>query len=245
MLTDPRWLEPTWDAPRGVFALQTRRGRGTGWGFNLADHVGAPSVEVAANRVQLRERLGDGVRIGWLRQVHGCRVVTLPGGEGAEADAIISREPGMYCAVLTADCLPVLLADRDGTVVAAAHAGWRGLAAGVLEATVAAMDVPPDRLCVWLGPRIGPRHFVVGPEVAEAFRQTQADADSAFLSVPGSDRFLADLGQLARLRLARLGVNSLQDSRLCTVEGAQDYFSYRRERVCGRMASLIGLLPDA
>jgi polyphenol oxidase len=238
-----RWQVPAWSLPPGIEALQTERGQPDGWGFNLAQHVGAPADEVAAHRARLLAQLPPGARIGWLRQVHGTRVVELPQGDGAEADAVIAREPGWYCAVLTADCLPVLFADAEGTAVAAAHAGWRGLAAGVLEATVAAMAVPPARLRVWLGPRIGPEAFEVGPEVLEAFQGRLPQAAAAFRPLAGSDRLMADLGSLAQQVLEGLGVTAICDSGLCTVKDPRRWYSYRRDGVCGRMASLIGRRP--
>lgn len=233
------WHRPDWALPPGVEAVQTERGRTAGWGFNLAAHVGAPAAEVAANRDALLAQRPPGSRIGWLRQVHGAQVVELPEGEGAEADAAISRRPGHYCAVLTADCLPVLFASANGRTVAAAHAGWRGLAAGVLEATVAALAVPPPQLRVWLGPRIGPRHFEVGPEVRAALLCGAPAAAAAFRPRAGSDRLLADLGTLARQRLARLGIAAVTDCGSCTFEDAERWYSFRREGRCGRMASLI------
>lgn len=238
-----RWRVPGWALPAGVEALQTDRGTAQGWGFNLAQHVGAPAADVAAHRASVQAQLPPGARIGWLRQVHGTRVVELPQGDGAEADAVIAREPGWYCAVLTADCLPVLFSDTGGTVVAAAHAGWRGLAAGVLEATVAAMAVPPERLRVWLGPRIGAEVFEVGPEVRDAFQRRLPQAAVAFRPRAGSDRLLADLGGLARQVLEGLGVTAIHDSAWCTAKDPRRWYSYRRDGVCGRMASLIGRPP--
>ncbi|WP_436233291.1 peptidoglycan editing factor PgeF [Flagellatimonas centrodinii] len=234
---------PVWSLPSGVGALQTRRGTDQGFGFNLADHVGAPVAAVAANRAALLRALPEVRRITWLRQVHGTRVVSLPASGCPEADAAVSRVPGEACAVLTADCLPVLLCDRDATVVAAAHAGWRGLAAGVLEHVVAAMQVDPAALRVWLGPAIGPRAFEVGPEVRAAFIAADGDASACFEPSLRPGRWMADLPGLARRRLRVLGVDAVAGGAHCTFEESAQWFSYRRQTDCGRMASLIWLRP--
>ena len=215
-------------------------------GLNLGDHVGDAPEAVAANRRALREAAelpGEPV---WLRQVHGIRVVDLDrdgNGDGdiatpPEADAVVTRRPGRVCAILTADCLPVLFAADGGEAVGAAHAGWRGLAAGVLEAAVRALGVPPSRVAAWIGPGISGRHYEVGAEVREALLGADAKAHAAFAPSPGG-RFLADLPALARRRLEAQGVGRVYASRDCTYTDANHYFSHRRDGQCGRQASLI------
>lgn len=237
------FIVPDWPAPRGVRALATTRKSGVShapWhSFNLGDHVGDDPQAVAANRARLhRELPAEPV---WLRQVHGTRCVDAAAvAPGVEADASFTRERGVVCAVLTADCLPVLLCDERATVVGVAHAGWRGLAAGVIEATVAAMGEPGDRLLAWLGPAIGPRAFEVGGEVRDQFIAHDAQAANAF--VPGAnDKWLCDIHELARQRLQALGTRRLTSAEFCTLRGADQFFSYRRDGVTGRMASLIWL----
>ena len=174
----------------------------------------------------------------------------IPEGEGVlipTADASVARAPGRVCAVLTADCLPVLFCDAAGTVVAAAHAGWRGLAGSVLERTVEAMRVPPGEVMAWLGAAIGPDSFEVGPEVREAFIEHDPLAATAFRpALPGTldeapHKWLADIYALARLRLARIGVSRVYGGGLCTLRDAERFYSFRRGRKTGRMASLIWL----
>jgi YfiH family protein len=206
--------------------------------LNLGDHVGDAPDRVAVNRGRLREHLP--AEPCWLKQVHSARIV--PAATGVpEADAAFSRQPHTVCAVLTADCLPVLLCDRAGSVVAAAHAGWRGLADGVLEASVAAMQTPPDELLIWLGAAIGPAAFEVGDDVREAFMAQHAETTVAF--VPHRGKWLADLYQLARIRLAHMGVHAVYGGGRCTFSEAGTFFSYRRDGVTGRMASLIWIEP--
>jgi hypothetical protein len=209
--------------------------------LNLGDHVGDDQAHVAANRARLREQLP--AEPGWLRQVHSARVVELGREANPEADAAFTRQAGQVCAVLTADCLPVLFCDRAGSVVAAAHAGWRGLAGGVLEATVAAMRVPPGEILAWMGAAIGPQAFEVGSEVREIFVGQHAEADKAFLQHPASapGKWLADIYQLARIRLERAGVQAIYGGGRCTFTEADCFYSYRRDGVTGRMASLIWL----
>ena len=205
--------------------------------LNLGGHVGDDLAAVTENRRRLAEAAGLRREPAWLNQVHGCTVVAA--GEPATADACWTETPDVPCAVMTADCLPVLFADRDGRCVAAAHAGWRGLAAGVLEATVAAMPVPPQRLMAWLGPAIGPGAFQVGDEVRAAFVAQAAEDAQAF--VPDGPRWRADLFALARARLRRCGVASMYGGGLCTVGDGGRFFSHRRDGVSGRFASLIQL----
>ena len=236
-------LVPDWPAPANVRALQTLRSGGASqppWqSLNLGDHVGDDPARVAANRALLRQQLpGDPL---WLQQVHGIVTVNAENTPiFSPADAAFSRKPGQVCAVMTADCLPVLFCDQAGTVVAAAHAGWRGLLAGVLEQTIAQVSVPAIEILAWLGPAIGPRCFEVGDEVRAAFVARDAVAAQAF--VPhGKAKWLADIYQLARQRLNQAGVFAISGGDACTVSEPQRYFSYRRDGVTGRMASLIWL----
>ena len=236
-------IQPDWPAPARVKSLMTTRSGGSSqapWtSLNLGDHVGDDPLNVTANRARLRRQLPAGP--GWLRQVHSARVVELGREPNPEADASFTRESGQVCAVLTADCLPVLLCDRAGSVVAAAHAGWRGLAGGVLEATVAAMQVPPEGILAWMGAAIGPQAFEVGDEVREAFVAQHPQAVAAFVSQPTPGKWLADIYHLARIRLAHAGVQAIHGGGRCTFSEADSFFSYRRDGVTGRMAALIWL----
>jgi YfiH family protein len=241
----PDLIVPDWPAPANVRALQTTRTGGVSrapWdGFNLGDHVGDDPQAVATNRARLRAVLP--AEPAWLRQVHGIVAVDTAraGKTEPEADAAFAREPGSVCAVLTADCLPVLFCDRAGTVVAAAHAGWRGLLAGVLENTVAALGKPPAEIVAWFGPAIGPSAFEVGPEVRAAFTGSDPGASAAF--APGrADRWWCDLPLLARRRLAAAGVKAVFGGDACTASDPERFFSYRRDGVTGRMASLVWLV---
>ncbi|MBI2305704.1 MAG: peptidoglycan editing factor PgeF [Rhodocyclales bacterium] len=239
---DGAWFVPDWPLPPGVRALQTTRCGGVSgapWAsFNLGDHVGDAPAAVAANRARLGAALP--APLTWLAQVHGVAVAMLDEQPAAVpvADAAVARGAGKVCAVMTADCLPLLLCDRRGSVVAAAHAGWRGLVAGVIEATVAAMRVPAAELSAWLGPAIGPAAFEVGGEVRDAFVAHDAGAAVAFTRGRG-DRWFADLPLLARRRLATLGVGAVCGGDECTYRQADRYFSYRRDGVTGRMATLV------
>lgn len=242
------WIEPDWPAPPLVrAACTTRRGgvsRGPYASWNLGDHVGDDPQAVAANRARLRERLGLPAEPRWLRQVHGCVVAESPvGPDVCEADAAVAFGPGQVCAVLTADCLPLLFCDRAATRVAAVHAGWRGLAAGVIEAAVARLAVAPEELLCWLGPAIGRDAFEVGEEVRHAFNaQGPSGAEAAFRPSSGG-RWLADLYALAELRLRALGVPRVWGGGLCTYTDAERFFSYRRDGTTGRMASLVWIEP--
>lgn len=236
-------IVPDWPASARVKSLMTTRGGGVSqapWdSLNLGDHVGDDPAHVAANRARLREQLP--AEPGWLRQVHSARVVELGRDSEREADASLTRQPGQVCAVLTADCLPVLFCDRAGSVVAATHAGWRGLANGVLEATAVAMQTPPGDILAWMGAAIGPQAFEVGEDVREAFVDRHPEAAAAFApqTVPG--KWLADIYQLARIRLNRIGVQAVYGGGRCTFNESETFYSYRREGVTGRMASLIWL----
>jgi YfiH family protein len=248
------WIEPDWPAPAGVRALSTHRTGGASVtpyaSLNLGDHVGDVAATVAANRRHLAADAELPAAPAWLRQVHGIAVADLDappdpegGGAGAEgpaADASYSRRPGKVCAILAADCLPILLTADTWGLVAAAHAGWRGLAGGVIEATVRALSVPPERLMAWLGPAIGPHHFEVGGEVREALLTGDPGAASAF-TANERGRFMADLYALAKRRLAALGVARIYGGGECTFAAADRYFSHRRDGMTGRQATLIWL----
>jgi len=268
-----QWLVPDWPgAPANIgFVCTTRRGgvspepygagpqaiATTGGGLNLGVHVGDEPSNVAFNRAILRGRLPT--EPAWLSQVHGAAVVRadrLGRGSVPEADASIAAMPGAVCAIQTADCLPVLFTNRAGTVVGAAHAGWRGLAGGVLEATVEAMRAESgagaegNEIIAWLGPAIGPQEFEVGQDVLDAFLAGAAEAGegvageaavhAAFVARPGQPgKYLADIYALARLALERVGVTDVSGGDLCTVTDASRFYSYRRDKVTGRQATLI------
>jgi polyphenol oxidase len=240
------WFRADWPAPRGVRAVSTQRGDAQNGAnkapygcFNLGDHVGDDPVAVAENRRRLKAAAGLPSEPAWLSQVHGVGVADLdsPAAPGP-ADAAIARGSAKVCAILTADCLPIVFATGSGDTVAAAHAGWRGLAAGVIEATVRAMGVPPGSLMVWLGPAIGPKHFEVGTEVRDAFLESDPEAGEAF-EPNARGRFMADLGLLARRRLQGLGVSRIYGGGECTFTRADRYYSHRRDGITGRQATLI------
>ena len=236
-------LIPEWPAPKNVKALQTTRLGGVSGApydsLNLGDHVGDAPLAVERNRMLLEPLLPS--EPVWLKQVHGVAVADAAQATcWPEADACVSAHPGAVCVVMTADCLPVLLCDQKGSVVGAAHAGWRGLCDGVIEQTVQAMKVPPATLMAWLGPAIGAQAFEVGDEVRAAFVARQPDAVAAFVQgAPG--KWLADIYQLAHLRLNALGITRIYGGRLCTYTDRARFFSYRRDGVTGRMGTFIWL----
>ena len=238
-----------WSAPPQVRAAFTLRKGGVSaapWAtLNLGSHVGDAADAVDENRRRVAAALALPAAPHWLQQVHGIKVLdadAMPDGAAAAtpADAAVSRAPGRVLAILVADCMPVLLAALDGTVIGAAHAGWRGLAAGVLEATIAAMRVPAGQLCAWLGPAIGPRHFEVGAEVRAQFLAADPEATAAF-SANERGRWQCDLAWLARRRLQRVGLTRIAGARLCTYAEATRCYSYRRDGRTGRMAALLWL----
>ncbi len=240
-----QWLTPQWPAPPAVCALSTQRGGGVSAApyatLNLGDHVGDLSAAVAENRRRLRIAADLPAEPRWLAQVHGIRVADLDvGGSTASADGAHTRRPGRICAILRADCLPLLFAAESGEAVAAAHAGWRGLAGGVIEATVRALALDPGTLLAWLGPAIGPRHFEIGPEVREELLRGDGGAEAAF-TPNARGRFMADLQALARRRLARLGIERIYGGGECTFSHPDKYFSHRRDGRTGRQATLIWL----
>jgi YfiH family protein len=258
------WLLPDWPAPPRVRSLITSRDGGVSRApyasLNLGAHVGDDPFAVAENRRRLAGHLPASPC--WLEQVHGTTLVDAAGLAAAEvpvADGAFVRAPGVVCAVMTADCLPVLLCDQSGSVVAALHAGWRGLQAGILERAVEALGVPGVRLLAYLGPAIGPQAFEVGDEVRRAFVDAHQEAAAAFLPVqqdwpaqnvaaaggPATQqpepKWLADIYLLARKSLRRAGVDAIYGGGACTLREAERFFSYRRDRVTGRMAALIWL----
>ena len=241
---------PNWPVPQGVCSLMTTRQGGVSRepfaSFNLGDHVGDDPQCVQANRAQLSALLKTAPV--WLNQVHGTQVVDAASAKPSDlppaADASFSRQPGVGCVIMTADCLPVLFCDEAVQVVAAAHAGWRGLLAGVLEATVAAMGVAPPTVMAYLGPAIGPQAFEVGEEVRSAFVAHDEKAALAFKPLVAG-KWLADIYLLARQRLSRQGVERVFGGNFCTVSDSARFFSYRRDGQTGRMASLIRIRQEA
>jgi len=250
---DTRWIVPGWPAPRRVHGFVTTRAGGVSTGeyasLNLGRSSGDDPERVARNRALVREHLP--AEPTWLVQVHGTNVVRAASfriqsdrtGEyqiprPPQADECFADAPGQVCAVLTADCMPVFFCDHAGTRVAVAHAGWRGMSAGVLENTVRAMGVDPAHVMAWLGPAIGPDAFEVGPEVREAFLAGDPGADAAFR--PGKPgKYMADLYELARRRLRATGVTELHGGGFCTYTDAARFFSYRRSAQSGRMGAFI------
>ena len=235
-------LRAAWPAVARVHAFTTlRHGAGVSQPpfdrFNLGTRCGDDAEAVARNRRELAERFALPGPPRWLRQVHGTAVAVEPGGDEPEADAAVTRTPGTVLAILTADCLPVVLAAADGSEVAAAHAGWRGLAAGVLEATLGAMRTPPARVQAWLGPAAGPQAYEVGAEVFDAFVARDPRAEAAFVATrPGHWR--VDLYALARMRLAAAGVTAIAGGDRCTISEPSAFYSHRRDQRTGRMATL-------
>jgi polyphenol oxidase len=247
---DADFLFPDWPAPAGVRAAVTlRTGPGTSLApfasFNLGLRSGDDENTVRDNRTRLAHALALPSTPRWLAQVHGVAVARLDGvatGDEPVADAAVTSTPGTVLAILTADCLPVLFAARDGSEVAAAHAGWRGLAGGVLEATVAAMRTPACDLIAWLGPAAGPQAYEIGADVRAAFVADDPAADGAFVATrPGHWRI--DLYALARRRLAAAGVAAVSGGGLCTITDAARFYSYRRDGRTGRLASLVWMSP--
>jgi YfiH family protein len=239
------WITPDWPVPAHVRVLSTLRAGGVSAGcyasLNLAAHVGDGPAAVAANRLLLREAAHLPAEPWWLEQVHGTEVVLHEGAATPpRADAAVAFQPGRVCVVMTADCLPVVIADRRGTRVATAHAGWRGLAAGVLEATLAALDAPARELHAWLGPAIGAAAFEVGGEVRAAFLARLPGCEGCFVA-NAQGRFQADLYGLARCVLEGAGVAEVHGGGWCTHQDADRFFSFRRDGVTGRQATLAWL----
>lgn len=237
---------PDWDVPARVRALVTTRAGGVSGGAHASLNLGLRCGDEVGAVLENRRRLSALLPASpvWLRQVHGCGVLpATPAHAGRaelEADASVTTLPRTVCAVLVADCMPVFLADERGEAVGLAHAGWRGLSAGVIEATVAAFPCAPARLVAWLGPAIGPQSYEVGDEVRAAFVSQDIQATGAFVPTrPG--HWLADLYLLARRRLSRCGVERVSGGTFCTYSEPERFFSFRRDRVTGRMAALAWL----
>ncbi|WP_459623647.1 purine nucleoside phosphorylase YfiH [Dickeya oryzae] len=239
-------LIPDWPAPARVWACSTTRLGGVSSApydsLNLGNHVGDSPLHVQDNRQRLLATAGLPVMPHWLQQVHGTQVINLDqvSSDSLTGDAAYTTRQDRVCAVMTADCLPVLFCSANGDEVAAAHAGWRGLQAGVLEETLRHFHARPADILAWMGPAIGPQQFEVGGEVREAFLQVDPIADCAF--VPRNGKFLADIYQLARLRLEAAGVTQVFGGEYCTVSDSGRFFSYRRDGMTGRMATLIWLI---
>lgn len=237
---------PDWPAPASVKACSTTRHGGISEfpydSLNLGTHVGDIAATVITNRQRLVEQGQLPQMPVWLEQVHGTRVLHLDGSaiSDVQADAVYSRVTGQVCAVMTADCLPVLFCSLAGDEVAAAHAGWRGLCAGVLEQTMAQFNAAPSSIIAWLGPAIGPQQFEVGEEVKQAFIDIDTQAAAAF--IPAGTKYLADIYLLARQRLQAVGIHAIYGGDHCTVSEKQQFFSYRRDGITGRMASLVWLI---
>ena len=235
-----RWIEPDWPAPPNIRAASSMRGGGVSNGpyasLNLGTHVGDAPGSVAENRARLTVSLGLPSEPVWLEQVHGDRTVQADFASNPQADAAWTSAHCVVCAVMTADCLPVLLCGQDGAAVAAVHAGWRGLLGGIIQSAVAAMGAR-DPLA-WLGPAIGPEAFEVGGDVREAFMNQSAGYAPAFRQT-GEKTWLADIYHLGRIVLHQAGVTGVYGGNWCTFTQPDDFFSYRRDRDTGRMASLI------
>ncbi len=237
-------ITPEWPAPKNVRALQTTRAGGVSAApydtLNLGDHVGDDPMHVAQNRQRLASILPS--EPVWLKQVHGVQVANADiGACSIEADAAVATQKNSVCVVMTADCLPILLCDNAGTVVAAVHAGWRSLCDGIVERTIAAMKVDPHTLIAWLGPAISQPAFEVGEEVRAAFIAKSAEAEEAFAPGHAPGKWQADLYLLARQRLHAAGVRQAFGGGLCTHREPQRFFSYRRDGATGRMGTFIWL----
>jgi YfiH family protein len=249
-MTSSDWIRPDWPVPPGVKAIISTRAGGTSTGaygapnrdgMNLGLGCGDDAATVAANRARLREMLPGEPR--WLRQVHGSRVVDAAAVDGTvEADAAVTDQPGTVAVVMVADCMPVLLADERGRCVGVAHAGWRGLAAGILQATVRTMrerlGEADARLIAYLGPAIGPDHFEVGGDVLQAMTSGLEGGAAAFVPA-GAGKYRADLFALGRMALAAAGVDAVFGGGICTVCDPERFYSYRRDRITGRHAALV------
>ena len=243
------WVVPDWPAPKNVKALFTTRNGGVSGNrdktyatLNLGSHVNDDLSDVEKNRLLLNKYLPSTPK--WLEQVHGTTLLCMDNEmTSLQGDAAISRKHGIVCAVMVADCLPVYLCDSEGTTVAVVHAGWRGLAAGIIEKTVAEMGNSQTEIMAWLGPAIGPNCFEVGEEVREVFVNYDSQSYAAFTQQPGeaNDKWLADIFQLAYLRLTKAGVTKIFGGGVCTYSDPSRFFSYRRDGKTGRMAALIWL----
>jgi len=245
-MTNLTFIKPNWPAPPNVKALQTTRKGGISQGpytsLNLGEHVKDDPLAVAHNRQSLSPYLPS--EPVWVNQVHGIQVIdAAKSGCLEDADGVFATQADVVCVTMTADCLPILLCDKAGTVVAAVHAGWRGLCDGVIEAAIAKMSANPEDILAWLGPAIGPNAFEVGDDVREQFIQKDAQAVSAFK--PHGDKWLGDIYTIAKQRLVSAGVKAIYggsvNEEFCTYSDEDRFFSFRRDNVTGRMASLIWL----
>jgi YfiH family protein len=239
------WIIPDWPAPPNVQARVTTRLSGySQWpydSFNLADHVGDDPIAVAANRELLKQALQLPAEPLWLQQVHGVNIVDASVAPiGCIADASYTMQPANICTVMTADCLPVLFCDRDGTKIAVAHAGWRGLSAGILENTLNTLKLRPNNVLVWLGPAIAQQSFEVDREVCDTFVGFLPQAVAAFTPTR-PNHWIADLYLLARQRLNHSGITAIYGGEHCTYTDVRRFYSYRRDKRTGRIASLIWL----
>lgn len=242
-----RFITPDWPAPDSVQTASTMRRDGYSTGhwdsFNLGQHVGDQDGRVVANRRLLRDSLQLPVEPVWLQQVHGTEVfyADSPTVDIPVADAVWTDKPDVVLSIMTADCLPVLFTSKSGDCIAAVHAGWRGLASGILQKTVTTLPVPANQLMAWMGPAIGPAHFEVGEDVLQAFISIDPAHSSAFTESPTDPgKYLADLFSLARAVLVQVGVANVYGGGVCTYSDAGDFFSYRRDGAeTGRMATLI------
>ena len=239
------FITPDWPAPANIHAAMTTRVGGVSLSpyvsLNLGDHVGDASQAVAQNRAIVAQQLKLPSQAIWLNQSHSTTAIkaATTSTRACEGDASYSQERGVVCAVMTADCLPLLICNLDGTEVAAIHAGWRGLFGGVIEATVTKLETKPGQLMVWLGAAIGPDQFEVGAEVRQQFIAEDSRSENAFRPSSREEHWFADIYRLARIRLKRLGINTIYGGGLCTYSDSETFFSYRRDGVTGRMASLI------
>ncbi len=246
------WIIPDWPSPKNVNAIFTTRKssidhnvNGIYTGLNLADYVNDDPVIVLQNRTYLRQYLPDNPR--WLTQVHGSKPIWVDSDcEVLEGDAAMSRRSGVVCAVLVADCLPILLCDTAGSVVGVVHAGWRGLVRGIIENTVKEMRKfsQSDQMIAWLGPAIGPGHFEVGDEVRSMFIENDSQAVNAFTSGNKKGKWYANLFNLARQRLTNIGIYRIYGGDICTFSDPERFYSYRRDGITGRMACLLWIEND-
>jgi len=242
------FITPDWPAPESIRAVSTTRRGGRSSapyrGLNLATHVGDSDSDVEYNRKQLDQTLALPAKPNWLQQVHG---IDIANGTSAVqppvADGAFSSSPGEVLAVMTADCLPLLMCNKQGTEIAAVHAGWRGLLGGVIESALARFTLPADELLIWLGPAIGADSFEVGDEVRAQFLEVDEATRVAFRATQNG-RWLADIYQLARIRLQKQGITAIYGGEYCTVSDVERFYSYRRDGVTGRMASLIWMIPE-
>lgn len=237
------FIYPDWPAPDNIKAFTTTRQGGVSFSpydaFNLGDHVADSPADVQKNRDILITMAGLPSQPKWLTQVHGTRVIDSQHWQtGEEADAIFCQQPDDVCAILTADCLPVLLCNQSGSQIAAIHAGWRGLLNGIIEKTLTHFSTEPSTTIAWLGPAIGPQQFEVGKEVFDAFTHIDTQAEQAFKQID-NEHYLADIYQLARQRLQNHGVTQIYGGNHCTVSEPVQFYSYRRDGQTGRMASII------